>query len=214
MSLSRTTHTLPGLVVPVDELLSNSARVAEARESKHMRAICVRHGHRARPGRHLEQPDWVAGTQDVSSTETPHPAGDDLRILRQRSHPPTAAITARAEACTTIDQLASPDASKTFRRDDGAARTRLRGRARFHSPGNDAGLSCLYVWGGDATPRHVRGLTGAEHALRAGADVAAKVIECDGTSRGGRSHASRCWGAKGCGAQARHALLTLPMVSA
>src|SRR4249920_3918719 len=50
MSLSRTTHTLPGLVVPVDELLSNSARVAEARESKHMRAICVRHGHRARPG--------------------------------------------------------------------------------------------------------------------------------------------------------------------
>ena len=26
----------------------------------------MRHGHRARPGRHLEQPDWVAGTQDVS----------------------------------------------------------------------------------------------------------------------------------------------------
>jgi hypothetical protein len=87
MSLSRTTHSLPGLVVPVDELLSNSARVAAARESKHMRAICLAMVTGPGRGRHLEQPDWVAGTQEVSSTETPHPAGDDLRILRQRSSP-------------------------------------------------------------------------------------------------------------------------------
>lgn len=125
-------------------------------------------------GRHLEQPDWVAGTQDVSSTETPHPAGDDLRILRQRSHPPTAAITGQGEDVNHNRPACQPGREQDVPRDDGAA-------------GNAPSWSCPIPFsrercravlplrlGWDATPRHVRGLTGAEHALRAGADVAAR----------------------------------------
>jgi hypothetical protein len=95
-------------------------------------------------GRHLEQPDWVAGTQEVSSTETPHPAGDDLRILRQRSSPSHGRDhgTGRGRA----PQSTSLPARTRARRSVETTVPREHafvGRARFHPPGNDAGLSCL-----------------------------------------------------------------------
>jgi hypothetical protein len=165
-------------------------------------------------GRHLEQPDWVAGTQDVSSTETPHPAGDDLRILRQRSSPSHGRDhgTGRGRA----PQSTSLPARTRVRRSVETTVPRERAFVvvpdsilQGTMPGCPASTSGV---GRNSTARPWSARRRTCPMSRCGRR--GEVIECDGTSGGGRSHASRCWGAKGCGAQARRALLTPPMASA
>jgi len=207
MSLSRTTHTLPGLVVPVDELLSNSARVAEARESKHMRAICVRHGHRARPG----TTPRAAGLGGGYSRRVIY--GNSSSRWRWPSHPPPAITPSHGRDHGTgrgrEPQSTSLPARTRARRS--VETTVPRERAFVVVP--DSILQGTMLGCPASTSGVGRNSTARPRADRrracptSGCGRRGEVIECDGRSRGGRSHASGCWGAKGCGAQARRALL-------